>query len=110
MFFEVFRMMIFASRRSQFDAAWDIYGEMKALGIAPNCETFNVLIDACSYKRSLSEAFSLVDAMHREGIQPDIVTYNSLIKVRLAPLSLSVQWRAIMHLVSCLRTSWHYSR
>lgn len=63
------------------DDAWEIFKEMRALGVKPDLFTFNILINACAHRKSLSSAFELIDVMREEGIAADIVTYNSLIKV-----------------------------
>ncbi|CAM6021835.1 unnamed protein product [Sphagnum balticum] len=63
------------------DDAWEIFKEMRALGVKPDLFTFNILINACAHRKSLSSAFELIDVMQEDGIAADIVTYNSLIKV-----------------------------
>lgn len=65
----------------QLDDAWEIFKEMRALGVKPDLFTFNILINACAHRKSLSSAFELIDVMREDGIAADIVTYNSLIKV-----------------------------
>ena len=55
--------------------------EMRSLGVKPDIFTYNILINACSHKKSVSTAFELVEMMQKEGVSPDLITYNSLIKV-----------------------------
>lgn len=65
----------------QFDEAWEVFMEMRPLGVKTDIFTYNVLINACSHKKSMSTAFELVEIMQKEGVSPDLITYNSLIKV-----------------------------
>lgn len=69
----------------QFDEAWEIFKEMRSLGVRPDIFTYNILINACSQKKRVSTAFELVESMRQESIPLDLITYNSLIKVGFAP-------------------------
>lgn len=65
----------------QFDEAWEVFMEMRPLGVKTDIFTYNVLINACSHKKSMSTAFELVEIMQKEGVSPYLNIYNSLIKV-----------------------------
>jgi len=65
----------------QFDEAWEVFMEMRPLGVKTDIFTYNVLINARSHKKSVSTAFELVEIMQKEGVSPYLIIYNSLIKV-----------------------------
>lgn len=71
----------------QFDEAWDIYMEMRSLNVRPDLFTNNILINACAQKQSVSTALELMDTMRKDKVTPDLVTYNSLVKVSSFALS-----------------------
>ncbi|CAD5185397.1 unnamed protein product [Musa acuminata subsp. malaccensis] len=44
----------------------------------PSQKTYNILIKAWCDKQNLTEAWNVVHKMHASGIQPDVVTYNTI--------------------------------
>lgn len=83
-------------RSIQFDEAWDIFTEMRSLDVRPDIYTYNILINACSHKQSVSTALELMDIMRKAKIAPDLITYNSLIKVCFFPL---LVFETMLHLL-----------
>ncbi|PXF40684.1 Pentatricopeptide repeat-containing protein [Gracilariopsis chorda] len=55
---------------------------MRIAGVAPTIVTYSVAIDAwakCSAAVAVDQAFDLMTEMKRSGLEPNLVTYNSLI-------------------------------
>lgn len=52
---------------------------MKAAGIAPTVISYNTAISACGVQ--WERALDLVQEMQKYGIEPDIYTYNAILKV-----------------------------
>ncbi|ESQ51727.1 hypothetical protein EUTSA_v10016252mg [Eutrema salsugineum] len=67
------------------EEAISVFNSMKSYGLRPNLVTYNAVIDACGkggmeFKR-VAEFF---DEMQRNGVQPDRITFNSLLAMDLA--------------------------
>ena len=45
----------------------------------PSVRTFNILVDALCKEGMLIEAKKVFDKMIQRGVEPDVVSYNSLI-------------------------------
>merc|ERR1719373_637755 len=53
---------------------------MRASGIPCNTITYNTLLDACAKACSMSKASQLLEDMGESCVEPDIITYSTLVK------------------------------
>lgn len=72
------------NRMRQFDRVWSIHEEMIERGIKFSVSTFNVLLDVCARSCDVTRAEPLLQAMIKEGIQPNLITYGTVIKAYCA--------------------------
>jgi pentatricopeptide repeat protein len=49
-------------------------------GIRPGVRHYNALIRACERARDWKEAAGVLDLMRLDGVEPDIVSYNTVIR------------------------------
>merc|ERR1719389_992885 len=59
---------------------FSIFTEMTERGISCNVITFNTMIDACARCGCMDRVPQLLQCMRKEDIEPDLVTYSSLVK------------------------------
>jgi len=59
---------------------WEIYEEMRKEGVKPTIATFNALLDACARSHDMSRIPSLLQAMSELDINPNVITYSTIIK------------------------------
>ena len=71
-------MMSALCNAGQSDTALKLFEQMQRVGLKPDKYTYTVLIQACDNENDINE---LLYAMTERGIQPDIVTYNTIIKL-----------------------------
>jgi len=57
-----------------------IFTEMTARAIPCNVITYNTMIDACARCWCMDRVPQLLDSMRKECVEPDLVTYSSLVK------------------------------
>merc|ERR1719321_1364432 len=57
-----------------------IFTEMTERSIPCNVITFNTMIDACARCGCMDRVPHLLESMRKEGVEPDLVTYSSLVK------------------------------
>jgi len=57
-----------------------VFAEMTERTISCNVITFNTMIDACARCGCMDRAPQLLESMRKEGVEPDLVTYSSLVK------------------------------
>ncbi|KAF8659002.1 hypothetical protein HU200_058845 [Digitaria exilis] len=70
--------------------------------VRPNLTTYNILVKAWCDQRNLEEAWSIVGKMRASGVEPDIITYNTIASAyanndetwRAEELILEIQTRA----------------
>ena len=62
---------------NELDLALDVYRQMLAEGCTPNLVTYNTLIDVYGKTGAWEEAIRVLDALERQGIDPEIRTYNT---------------------------------
>ncbi|KAL4190140.1 hypothetical protein AMTRI_Chr08g168910 [Amborella trichopoda] len=67
-------------RSNAINTCWDIYEEMGRVGIPPNSYTLNILTHALCRKGDFDRVTEFLERMEeREGLDLDLVTYNTLI-------------------------------
>lgn len=61
-----------------------VFQEMKSRGVKPDLRAYNALVNTCAdlgeFERAVGVVRQMVDDDHGGGLQPDVVTYTSLIK------------------------------
>jgi pentatricopeptide repeat protein len=57
-----------------------IFAEMTERDISCNVITFNTMIDACARCGCMDRVPQLLESMRKESVEPDLVTYSSLVK------------------------------
>merc|ERR1719262_984412 len=57
-----------------------VFTEMTERAIPCNVITYNTMIDACARCWSMDHVPKLLESMRKEGVEPDLVTYSSLVK------------------------------
>jgi pentatricopeptide repeat protein len=70
------------SHQKQFDRVWAVYKEMIARGLEPQFTsvTYNTLIDACARCGEVHRTPAILEQMHKQGIEPNLVTYSVCLK------------------------------
>lgn len=68
------------SHQKRFDRVWHVYKEMQAHKVTFSIVTFNCMVDACSRCGEMSRISDLLKGMVAQGIQPNLITYSSIIK------------------------------
>jgi pentatricopeptide repeat protein len=68
------------SHAGAYSRVWDIWEEMRKENVMPTVATFNALLDACARSRDMRRIPSLLEAMSEMGINPNVITYSSIIK------------------------------
>lgn len=58
---------------------WNIYNQMKEMGISPNVYTYTIMIRACCKEGKIERANGLLGEMQGNRIAPNVVTYTTLI-------------------------------
>jgi len=71
----------FSSQGATQDAAFEYLDQMTEAPIPATVEAYNICIDACSAVEADISAEVLFKRMEQKGIDPDVITYNSLIKI-----------------------------
>ena len=71
-------MMSALCNAGQSEKALKMFDQMQRVGLRPDKYTYTILIQACDNENDIRE---LLYAMTERGIQPDIVTYNTIIKL-----------------------------
>lgn len=64
----------------QHETALSLYHEMVERGITINTVTFNSLVNACARVGAMKDAAAILDHMLRCGINPDLVTFSTVVK------------------------------
>lgn len=62
-----------------FEAAMQVFHEMRAEKCSPNVKTFTSLISACGRGGHIDEVRTVLKIMKDSGIEPNAMTYNTLI-------------------------------
>eukprot|EP00927_Polykrikos_kofoidii_P020416 TRINITY_DN19686_c0_g2_i1.p1 TRINITY_DN19686_c0_g2~~TRINITY_DN19686_c0_g2_i1.p1 ORF type:complete len:379 (-),score=50.89 TRINITY_DN19686_c0_g2_i1:20-997(-) len=68
------------ARQKSFDKTWAVYLEMLEHRFELTIVTFNALIDACATCGEMSRVPELVESMSCQNIQPNLITYCSIVK------------------------------
>jgi len=58
--------------------------EMPRCGVTPNQRSYNILINGFAREKLVDQAYKLFDEMSQQGIAPDLVTFTTLMKARMA--------------------------
>mmetsp|Transcript_62160 Transcript_62160/g.111956 ORF Transcript_62160/g.111956 Transcript_62160/m.111956 type:complete len:969 (+) Transcript_62160:3-2909(+) len=66
--------------QKRFDRVWVVYGEMLAQKMLFSVVTFNSLIDACARSGDMHRVQPLLEEMSSQGIEPNIITYSTVLK------------------------------
>jgi len=66
--------------QKRFDRVWTVYEEMVAAEIQFSIVTYNALIDACARNQDMARVQPLLEDMHRQGIEPNVITYSTIVK------------------------------
>jgi len=72
--------MAICARGGQVDEVLQLLQEMKLKNYPVTLSTFNIIFNACAKGRQWDEAFHFWELMKRTGIEPDQVSYNSMIE------------------------------
>ncbi|KAK9765824.1 hypothetical protein K7432_005541 [Basidiobolus ranarum] len=68
------------SRSGNFEQAKAVLGEMGMNGVSPDVHTYNIIMNAVG-RESPDSAFQVYERMVKQNILPDLVTYNTLLKI-----------------------------
>eukprot|EP00928_Gymnodinium_smaydae_P048804 TRINITY_DN32682_c0_g1_i1.p1 TRINITY_DN32682_c0_g1~~TRINITY_DN32682_c0_g1_i1.p1 ORF type:complete len:669 (+),score=174.10 TRINITY_DN32682_c0_g1_i1:91-2097(+) len=68
------------SHQKRFDNVWAVYKEMVREGMQLTIVTYNTLVDACARSSSMVHIPTLLEAMAKQNISPNVVTYSAIIK------------------------------
>ncbi|OZJ05754.1 hypothetical protein BZG36_01327 [Bifiguratus adelaidae] len=61
--------------------AMEVYHGARDIGVIPNRDTYNSVLDACIAAKQPYEAKVIIDDMHSAGVSPDVVTYGKMVVV-----------------------------
>jgi pentatricopeptide repeat protein len=64
----------------QLDKVFAVYEEMRSKNIPCNTITYNTMLDACAKCCAMHRASNLLMAMKEACVEPDIVTYSTIVK------------------------------
>jgi pentatricopeptide repeat protein len=62
------------------DKVFDVFEEMRSKNIPCNTITYNTMLDACAKCCAMDRASGLLVAMRESCVEPDIVTYSTIVK------------------------------
>jgi len=70
------------SHQRRFAKAWEVYEEMLAANLQGQFTsvTYNTLIDVCARNGEIARAGSLLEGMAKQKIEPNLVTYSTILK------------------------------
>jgi len=70
------------SHQRRFAEAWEVYEEMLAAGLQGQFSsvTYNTLVDVCARNGEIARAGALLEDMVKQGIEPNLVTYSTILK------------------------------
>merc|ERR1719336_502664 len=68
------------THQKRFESVWSVYEEMKKLQVEFSITTYNALIDACARSCQMCRVSGLMEAMAREKIEANVVTYSTILK------------------------------
>ncbi|KAI8342342.1 hypothetical protein BC941DRAFT_138672 [Chlamydoabsidia padenii] len=63
----------------EFDQAMRTFDMAQQLGVTPDEDTLDALLDACIHQRSATRGEDLLDSFIRSGIQPTVVTLSKMV-------------------------------
>ncbi|KAL6506860.1 hypothetical protein OROHE_022297 [Orobanche hederae] len=72
----------------EFDRMREVFSGIEKYAIPDAC-TYNILINACCVRSDLERAWEVFDEMRRRGIEPNVVTFGTLITGLCANLELN---------------------
>jgi pentatricopeptide repeat protein len=67
------------SRAGEWNEASQVLLRMRAAGLGPTLHTYNTRMGACQRSGHYSDALVLLEEMFAANVQPDAVTYTSLL-------------------------------
>ncbi|KAJ2902070.1 putative pentatricopeptide repeat domain-containing protein [Zalerion maritima] len=65
---------------------WSLFQFMQPLGIPYDAEVFNIMLENCAKSGNLYRFNKTLLVMHRQGFEPDMLTWQMLIRMIKAPL------------------------
>jgi len=68
------------AQQKKFERVWSVYKEMLDLKLEFSIVTFNTLVDACARAHDMSRIPFLLESMVAQGIEPNLITYSSILK------------------------------
>mmetsp|Transcript_120170 Transcript_120170/g.340158 ORF Transcript_120170/g.340158 Transcript_120170/m.340158 type:complete len:662 (+) Transcript_120170:88-2073(+) len=68
------------SHQKRFARAWEVYLEMKRVGVKLTIVTYNTLADACARNDEMARIPELLEEMIAVGIRPNVITYSVIVK------------------------------
>lgn len=68
------------AQQKKFERVWAVYQEMLDLKLEFSIVTFNTLVDACARNQEMSKIPGLLESMDAQGIEPNLITYSSILK------------------------------
>lgn len=68
------------SHVKDFNNTWDVYKEILTQGLSPTVSVFNALLDACARCGKMNKVSTVLEDMSRYNMEPNLVTYSSIIK------------------------------
>merc|ERR1740121_405598 len=66
--------------RKRYDRVWAVHEEMRKYKMQYSIVTYNALVDACARSSEMSRVPGLLDKMTNEGIEPNVITYSTVLK------------------------------
>mmetsp|Transcript_115177 Transcript_115177/g.199067 ORF Transcript_115177/g.199067 Transcript_115177/m.199067 type:complete len:664 (-) Transcript_115177:22-2013(-) len=68
------------AQQKKIERVWAVYQEMLELKLDFSIVTFNTLVDACARSHEMSKIPGLLKSMVAQGIEPNLITYSSILK------------------------------
>mmetsp|Transcript_63916 Transcript_63916/g.114070 ORF Transcript_63916/g.114070 Transcript_63916/m.114070 type:complete len:1000 (-) Transcript_63916:89-3088(-) len=88
------------SHQRNFERVWLVYQEMLALNLDFSIVTYNALVDACARCGEIDFVPEIVQTMKAHGIEPDIITYSTILKYQCREKRLDDAFKLLDHMLN----------